>query len=585
MFHRRHPLETQALEIAEIVRAKLTRMGLKKRVAGRDYDELYQVEFRQVEASPGFVRLRIDVDMLPEGVTTAKLKSEEVLTDLGHTLGFAVTFEDRDKKQGCWFVVHLGERDGIPRMVRWDQFVETYPEHPAPMIIPIGRGLQGPMWRDLREMPHLMVAGATGKGKSVMVHSILAALLNLPPTRLRVVFADLKGGMTLGKYKRIPHLAKEHYVRRADELPMVLLSLQTEMQRRAEAMENVAEDIDEWNRTRDRKWPYILLVIEELANAMLSKERVKLGTGRPETVANATERLLSDLAARARATGIHIVATTQSPRSDVISGIIKANFPCRIAFGTASDIDSRIIIDDSRAQGLPKGRMIFLDCADYYELQAPYMSEEDRAEILKRIRSGTPWLIPRTREHRLLEEINLVLTVAERDFRGQLAILDLARAPELKQARMTPDRIKECLAVLVADGVVVKPFLRSDYRINCEGAVWRKKYLVEKAGLGDCDAENLDIIEGDVVGAKTTSKPPMELLKPGGNCSSSKATTEPDSSDTDALARDIRRWETLGYSRNQMVDRLGMDRQKALRLIASILGPARRKETACSSQS
>lgn len=295
MLFRKHPLEEQAIAVADQLRGKLTRMGFRHRQRGRDYDELYQVEFSKVEASPQFVRLRIDVDVLPEGVTTAKLKDAGTLTDLGHALGYAVTFEDRDKKAGCWFIVHLGEQNGIPRHVRFVDFIDSYPTRAAPMTIPIGAGLCGPLWRDLREMPHLLIAGATGKGKSVMVHTILGTLMHIPPERLKVVLADLKGGMTLGKYKRIPHLSREHYVRRADELPMVLLALQAEMQRRAECMENVAEDIDEWNATRVRKWPYILLVIEELANAMLSKERIKLGKdgkGPAETVANATERLL-----------------------------------------------------------------------------------------------------------------------------------------------------------------------------------------------------------------------------------------------------------------------------------------------------
>jgi hypothetical protein len=577
LFRKRHPLEDQAVHIAETMRGKLTRMGLRHRAKGREYDELYQVEFRQVEASPDFVRLRIDVDVLPEGVTTARLKSEEVLTDLGHTLGHPVTFEDRDKKQGCWFVVHLGERDGIPRLVRFDRFLESYPEHPAPLTIPIGHGLQGPVWRDLRDMPHLLIAGATGKGKSVMVHAILGTALALPPQRLRVVLADLKGGMTLGKYKRVPHLSKEHYVRRAEDLPLMLLALQTEMQRRAEAMENVAEDIDEWNRTRVTKWPYILLVVEELANAMLAKKRIKLPGEPSQTIGAATEGLLADLAARGRATGIHIIATTQTPRADVISGIIKANFPVRIAFGTASDIDSRIIIDDSRAQGLAKGRMIYLDCADYTELQAPYMTEADRAHILQQIRAGVPWLTPRTKEQRLVEDIHLLLTVAERDFDNTLVLHQLTRSPDLKQAQMTPDRIGECLAVLVADGVVVKPFLRDEYRLKCEGAVWREKYRVEQAVSRDWDATNGDIIDGEVIDANTTSIPPQRLLK--------EAQYQPPIPD---LATDIRRWDNLGYSRNQMVERLGMDRNAALQMITFILGPARRtptQEEPCSVQS
>jgi hypothetical protein len=577
MFVRKHPLEQLAVDIAEQVRGKLTRMGMRYRAKGRDYDELYQVEFSQVEATPQFVRLRVDVDLLPEGVTTAKLRDESTLNDLGHTLGHAVTFEDRDKKQGCWFVIHLGERDGIPSRVTFSEFIQSYPLSSAPMTIPIGAGLTGPMWRDLREMPHLLVAGATGKGKSVMVHAILATLLHIPPGRLRVVLADLKGGMTLGKYKRVPHLSREHYVRKADELPLVLLALQTEMQRRAEAMENTAEDIDEWNRARAQKWPYILIVIEELANAMLSKERIKLPGGKiTESVANATERLLADLAARARATGIHIVATTQSPRSDVISGIIKANFPVRIAFGTASDMDSRVIIDSSCAQGLQPGRMAFLDCADLHILQAPLLTEEERAHILKKTLAGEHWLVGKSQEHLLTEHTYLILEVAERDFRGLLDIDMLYRAPDLKRARLTPDRIKECLSVMVADRVIRKVILSRNYRICVDGAEWREKYDIPTLVLNDWDASkpvsDEGVIEGEVVGARTTSEPPHMLPEPPEN----QGSESPNYWDL------IPRWADLGYSRNQMVERMGIERQAALQLITAVLGPARKKEIACS---
>jgi hypothetical protein len=464
------------------------------------------------------------------------------------------------------------------------------------MTIPVGMGLTGPVWRDLRGMPHLLVAGATGKGKSVLVHAVLSTLLHIPPTRLKVVLADLKGGMTLGKYKRIPHLARQHYVNRAEDLPLLLLAIQTEMQRRAEAMENVAEDIDEWNRTRVQKWPYILVVIEELANAMLAKKRVKLPGMGSQTIGTATEELLADIAARARATGIHLIATTQSPRADVISGIIKANFPVRIAFGTASDMDSRVIIDDSRAQGLAPGRMQFLDCADISELQAPELGEDDRATILKKTLAGEHWLVAQSAEQRLTADIHLLLTVAERDFRGTLDIELLYRAPDVKQARMTPDRIKECMAVLVADGAVSKVFLTRNYRLALEGAIWREKYPLRPLVLSDWDASipasEQDIIEGEAVASNTSSIPPRRLLKEAEYQGTSKVVSTLVLGDGDApipdLATDIRRWDALGYSRNQMVERLGMDRNAALQMITFVLGPARRTQTQeapCSVQS
>jgi hypothetical protein len=579
LLRKKHPLEEQAIDIAEQIRGKLTRMGLCHRAKYRDYDELHEVEFSQIEASPQFVKLRVDVDLLPKLVTTARLKSDEVLTDLGHMLGHAITFEDRDKAAGCWFVIHLGERDGIPTRVEFSQFLNSYPAGSAPMTIPIGAGVTGPVWRDLRTMPHLLIAGATGKGKSVMVHAIVSTLLHIPPKRLRLVLADLKGGMTLGKYKRVPHLARQHYCNRAQDLPELLMTLQTEMQRRAEAMENVAEDIEEWNRTRAQKWPYILVVIEELANAMLSRRRIKLPDGTKQAVGAATEELLADLAARARATGIHLIVTTQTPRSDVISGIIKANFPVRIAFGTASDMDSRVIIDNSIAQGLQPGRMAFLDCSEITMLQAPVMSEDDLALIIKKTLAGEHWLVGKTKEHLLIEHIHLVLEVGHRDFRGVLDIDRLYRAPDIKKQRMTPERITECLGILVADGAVRKMVFSRNYRIVMEEADWRKKYYAEPLVLDDWDAakpvDEEGVIEGEVVGSKTTLKPLEMLLQAPQNQSSSLAVFEASQQVKTGIEDEIRCWDSLGYSRNEMVKRMGMDKTKALRIIASVLGPVR----------
>jgi hypothetical protein len=563
-----------------LTQAKLTRMGLKHRAKFRDYDELYQVEFSQIEVSPDTVRLRIDVDSLPEGVTTTRIRDDAVLTDLSHALGHPVSYDGRVPSQGCWLIIHLGEKDRIPTYVPFGQFIQSYPDNPKPLTIPIGHGLMGPMWRDLRELPHLLVAGATGKGKSVMIHSIIATLLHLPPNRLKLVLCDLKGGMTLGKYKKVPHHHRALYVRRAEELPRVLLALQEEMQSRVETMENIAEDIDEWNKLRPQKWPYILLVIEELANAMLSKERVKLGK-HTETVAAATDRLLADLAARGRAAGVHIIATTQSPRADVINGLIKANFPARIAFGTASDMDSRVIIDDSRAQGLAKGRAILLDCADYYELQAPYLSEEDRAKILKATLAGEHWLEAHSKEARLIADVRLLLTVAERDMRGLLDLEELLHVPDVKQARLTPDRIKECMSILLADKVIAKrPMLRG-YRVVMGRRAWNEQYPERKIELSQWDAtiqpSKEDIIEGEVVNGNS------EPIQAPGSPTSTPIQTDSGSpvvsntrllGDMSELQRMILRWNELGYSRREMKKRMGMDWNKAARIIIETLGPA-----------
>jgi hypothetical protein len=569
LFRKPHPLEGQAAEIADRLQRKLTRMGMEhtRTVRGADYDERSIVRFRGIEASPEWVKLRVDVDSLPKGVTTARLKDPDVLTDLGHTLGHMVTFEDRDKKQGCWFVVHLQETSGLPTLVRFSDFVKSYPGRAAALTIPVGVGYEGPRWVDLRSLPHLLIAGATGKGKSVWLHAIISSLLNISPGQLKFIFVDLKGGMELGRYKRVPHTSRPHYVRTAKDLPLLLLMLQAEMERRAQAMEDIADDIDTYNKSRPdvQRWPYIVLVIEELANAMLSKERIKLPESKTETVAVATERLLADLAARARATGIHIICTTQSPRSDVINGIIKANFPARAAFGTASDIDSRVIIDDSRAQGLEQGRMLFMLNADRNMYQAPLLELDECDLLIRRSTRGERWLIPRSKEARTNDALLLLLETAHRDLDGVLDIDRLYRAPDIKRRKMPPARIAELVGILYADGVAKKPALAKHFRIGVSPGMWRKKYTRRDLVPGQQDGIEVitepQIIDAQIIDVGTGREPVKLLPEPGGN-----------------QADDIRRWDSLGYSRNEMARRLGMRKEDALKLIHSVLGPVQTRE-------
>lgn len=577
LFRQTHPLEDQANEIADRLQRKLTRMGMEHRraVRGADYEEQAIVRFRAVEASPECVRLRIDVDALPRGVTTARLKDDDVLTDLGHTLGHLITFEDKNKREGVWFCVWLKESNGLPSRVEFSDFCKTYPARTPALTIPIGVGIDGPRWVDLRSLPHLLIAGATGKGKSIFLHSIIASLLNLPPARLHFVFVDLKGGMELGRYKRVPHTSRAHYVRTAKELPLLLTALQAEMERRAAAMEDLADDIDAFNRPRPpaQRWPYIVVVIEELANAMLSKERVKLD-GKSETVAVSTERLLADLAARSRATGIHLIFTTQSPRSDVINGIIKANFPARAAFGTASDIDSRVIVDDSRAQGLAAGRMLFMLNADREFYQAPLLDLEECDQLIKRSIRGERWLLPSSKEARDAGDILALLNTAARDLDGVLDVDRLYRAPDIRKRKMTPGRLQELMSILHADGIAKKNAFSRNFRIAVSAEVWRYKYMVKEVDLTDINEENSDdgenIIEGTVVYANTEPIPVLQIPQ--------KATVLTESEGvSDDIADYIRKWHGLGYSRNEMVRRLGIDRNVALKKIEAVLGPSQRK--------
>ncbi len=230
---------------------------------------------------------------------------------------------------------------------------------------------------DLPAMPHLLIAGTTGSGKSVCVNSIIACLLlENTPDDLKLVMIDPKR-VELTGYNGIPHLAAPVVV----EMDRVISTLQwalREMDRRYDAFAALgARHIEEYNkklrRRRDsKKLPYIVIIIDELADLMMLA---------PED----TERSVTRLAQMARATGIHMIIATQRPSVDVVTGLIKANFPARIAFAVASGTDSRVILDSTGAERLlGQGDMLFQkpDSPAPLRLQGCFTSDAELARLI-----------------------------------------------------------------------------------------------------------------------------------------------------------------------------------------------------------
>ncbi|MFW5943425.1 MAG: DNA translocase FtsK 4TM domain-containing protein [Chloroflexota bacterium] len=229
---------------------------------------------------------------------------------------------------------------------------------------------------DLTKMPHLLIAGATGSGKSVCVNSIIACLLlQNTPEDLRMVMVDPKR-VELTGYNGVPHLVAPVVV----DMERVIGTLQwalREMDMRYKKLAEVgARNIQDYNRkirgTDKQKMPYVVIVIDELADLMMVS---------PED----TERSVTRLAQMARATGIHMVIATQRPSVDVVTGLIKANFPARIAFAVASGTDSRVILDTVGAERLlGEGDMLFQspDAGSAVRLQGSFVSERELGRII-----------------------------------------------------------------------------------------------------------------------------------------------------------------------------------------------------------
>lgn len=243
-------------------------------------------------------------------------------------------------------------------LVRLRPIMETEAFHKigSPLTIALGRDVSGqPIVADLARMPHLLVAGATGSGKSVCITAIAACLaINNAPEDLRLVLIDSKM-VELLRFNGLAHL----YGKVETDIQRILGVLRwvvVEMEHRYRLLESVhARDLNAYNRKLARRkdgvtpLPRIVVIIDELADLMMSAP-------------DQTEHNLVRLAQMARATGIHLVVATQRPSTDVVTGLIKANFPARISFSMASGIDSRVILDSVGAETLlGRGDMLLLN--------------------------------------------------------------------------------------------------------------------------------------------------------------------------------------------------------------------------------
>lgn len=240
--------------------------------------------------------------------------------------------------------------------------------------VALGKGTGGEnIALDLSKMPHLLIAGATGSGKSVALNAIVAGLLmERSPAELRMLLIDPKR-VELTPYNGVPHLLCPVIVE-VDEVVGMLKGIINEMMNRYRQMEDIGvRNIEAYNeRNPDEPMPFLLVVVDELADLMM-------------TAAADVEQSLCRLAQLGRATGIHLILATQRPSVDVVTGLIKANFPSRISFGVTSHTDSRTILDVNGAEKLlGKGDMLYLprDAARPLRAQGAFISDEEIDNII-----------------------------------------------------------------------------------------------------------------------------------------------------------------------------------------------------------
>lgn len=268
-----------------------------------------------------------------------------------------------------------------PAIVRLSSLLQSsqWRDLKGPLGFAIGRDIAGvPIVADLAKMPHLLVAGQTGSGKSVMINDIITSMLyRNSPADLKLILVDPKQ-VEMGPYQDIPHLLTP-VINEPEKCISALKWAVAEMERRLKAMAEVGKrNIGEYNALKKEEgMPYIVIVIDELADLMMMAARD-------------VEALVVRIAQKARAAGIHLILATQRPSVDVITGLIKANVPARIAFTTASGVDSKTIIDGVGAEKLlGQGDMLLLtsDMPKPKRVQAAFISDDETQKVTDFIRT------------------------------------------------------------------------------------------------------------------------------------------------------------------------------------------------------
>jgi len=266
-------------------------------------------------------------------------------------------------------------------IVRLRELLEssTFKARKSNLFLPLGKDVSGNTWvADIAKMPHLLVAGATGSGKSVCLNTIIISLLyQNGPDMLKFIMVDPKR-VELPVYNDIPHLLTPVIT----DLKKTVNALKwaiAEMDRRYIFLEKMKKrNIESYNQVASEKMPYIMIIVDEMADLMMN-------TG------HEVEALIVRLAQMARAVGIHLILATQRPSVNVITGLIKANIPCRIAFAVASLMDSRTILDHSGAEKLVgKGDMLYTapEISKPKRLQGAYLADDEIKRVVDFIKDS-----------------------------------------------------------------------------------------------------------------------------------------------------------------------------------------------------
>ncbi len=360
---------------AGLIEQTLAEFGVPAKVVG------FQIgpTVTQFAVEPGFIEKPGDSQ---EEIARQRKVRVSQITSLGRDLALALSAERLRVQAPVPGRPYVGievpnQKSSIVRL-RPVLETEAFYKVGSPLALALGRNVSGdPVIADLAAMPHLLIAGTTGSGKSVCIAAFTSCLvMNNSPEDLRLVMIDPKM-VELIRFNGLPHL----YGKVETDLERILGVLRwvvAEMDKRYMALEKSrSRNIDTYNRKMRRRkdgktMPRIVVMIDELADLMMSAPEV-------------TEHTLVRLAQMARAVGIHLVVATQRPSTDVVTGLIKANFPARMSFAVASSIDSRVILDVTGAESLlGRGDMLFLapEAGSPARVQGVWVTDQEVEKVI-----------------------------------------------------------------------------------------------------------------------------------------------------------------------------------------------------------
>jgi DNA segregation ATPase FtsK/SpoIIIE-like protein len=394
---RRKMLETESKLAARRIIRRLNDLGFCYRYTDAErkrsfFADRRPIRIKEVRMTDDALYFFLDVQHMPPGVRVVDIMQEQVLNELSLSCERRVVSHYSETEGACYIVERASGVMGIPGHVRLKEVLDRMPQTGSKLSIPMGIGVnRNYIYRDLRAMPHLLVAGTTGGGKSNMLNVILTTLLQRnQPDLLRMVFIDLKGGLELKHYAGVPHMlpcerVADGIATEIEEVPYVLYQIIDQAQQRMRLISQAGfSDVIDYNarKPRSKQIPRIVIAFDELASLNLLDRKV----------GKEAQNLLTDLGNRGRAVGIHIIACTQYPDKQVLNTAIKSVLNAKMAFACSTLTASQVILGNGDAKGLaPVGRYIYQSGAENVPIQAPLFPKDYREDILNAIRAGTKY--------------------------------------------------------------------------------------------------------------------------------------------------------------------------------------------------